>query len=139
MRRREFLNVSAASAALVAMGETSDAMSLGETSKAAAPPAPPLGNGFSRAQFAAWLDEDFEIRSYGSLRRVRAKLTAVEDRFNAPGLEQFSVVFRGSSSLPRGSCWLSRSDGTQFTLHLQGTDSPVMRRANFALLETRHV
>jgi len=94
--------------------------------------------GQALADGAAWLDEDFQIRSYGSLRQVRAKLTAIEDRLSAPGLEQFSVVFRGASSLPRGSCWLSRSDGTQFTLHLRGGASPVVRRANFALLETRH-
>jgi hypothetical protein len=129
MRRREFLTVSAASAALVALGETSGAVAT----------APTVADGFSRAQFAAWLDEDFDIRAHGSLRCVRAKLTAIEDRLTAPGLEQFSVVFRGVSALPRGSCWLSRSDGTQFTLHLQGTKSPLLRRANFALLETRHV
>lgn len=132
MRRREFLSVSAASAALVALGETSDAM-------AAAPTVASGFNGFSRAQFAAWLGEDFDIRACGSLRSVRAKLTAIEDRLAAPGLEQFRVVFRGASSLPRGSCWLSRSDGTQFSLQLQGAASPVLRRANFALLETRHV
>jgi hypothetical protein len=132
MRRREFLTVSAASAALAALGETSGAV-------ATAPTTPTVADGFSRAQFAAWLDEDFDIRAHGSLRCVRAQLTAVEDRLTAPGLEQFSVVFRGVSALPRGSCWLSRSDGTQFTLHLQGTKSPLLRRANFALLETRHV
>jgi len=129
MRRREFLTVSAASAALVALGETSDAMSA----------APIVVNGFSRAQFAAWLNEDFQISSCGSLRSVRAKLTAIENRITAPGLDQFSVVFRGASSLPRGFCWLSRSDGTRFTLQLNGATSPVLRRANFALLETRHV
>lgn len=128
MRRREFLTVSAASGALVALGETGDAMAA----------APIVVNGFSRAQFAAWLNEDFQISSCGSLRSVRAKLTAIEDRSKAPGLEQFSVVFRGVSSLPRGFCWLSRSDGTQFTLHLRGAASPILRRANFALLETRH-
>lgn len=129
MRRREFLTVSAASGALVALGEASGAMAA----------APSVVNGFSRAQFAAWLNEDFQISSCGSLRSVRAKLTAIEDRIKAPGLEQFSVVFRGASPLPRGFCWLSRSDGSQFTLRLQGTTSPVLRRANFALLETRHV
>jgi hypothetical protein len=132
MHRRKFLTVSAASAALAALGETSAVI-------AAAPNVGRRFSGFSRAQFAAWIDQDFHITPYGSLRRVRATLTAVEDRITAPGLEQFSVMFRGASTLPQGPCSLWRADGTHFTLHLQGAPSSVVRRADFALLEARDV
>ena len=129
MRRREFLTVSAASAAMAAAGNGSKAAQVLRTTPA---------EGFSRAQFRSWLDEDFGVTHAGSLRRSRATLIAVDDGPTHGRLEQFSVVFRGSTPMPRGLCWISPPGGAQFMLHLHGTPGTSLRRAHFSLLEARH-
>jgi hypothetical protein len=129
MQRRKFLTASAATATLMAVGKTGNTAGVSPT---------PATNGFSGARFRSWLNEEFRLTSGSSLRSSRATLVAVEDGPARPGLDQFSVVFRGSASLPTGLCWLSRADGTQFMLHLQGAPAATLRHAHFSLLEVRH-
>jgi hypothetical protein len=130
MHRREFLTVSAASAALAAVGGSGNAT--------AASPAAEPGGEFNRTRFRSWLNEEFRLTASDSLRGSRATLIAVEDGPAHAGLDQFSVVFRGGASLPRGLTWLSRSDGTLFLLDLNGAPTGTLRRAHFSLLETQH-
>jgi hypothetical protein len=124
MRRRDFLTTTA-SAAVVAVGATGDAAIL-PTSRT---------NGFNRAQFRSWVNDDFRLSAQSSLRAIRATLTAVDDGPGCRGLEQFSVVFRGAASLPTGLCWVSHTNGAQFMLHLHGLPGGTVRRAHFSLLE----
>ncbi|MGO9930509.1 MAG: DUF6916 family protein [Steroidobacteraceae bacterium] len=130
MQRREFLTASAASAALLAAGSTGSAATVVLPAAGAA--------GFNRARFRSWLNDEFQVTAWGSLRRSRATLAAVDDGPSHAGLEQFSIVFRGSAPLPAGLCWVSHPDA-QFVLHLHGAVGGMQRRAHFSLLEARHV
>jgi hypothetical protein len=114
---------------MVAVGKTGNAAGVWPT---------PAASGFSGARFRSWLNEEFRLTPGDSLRSSRATLVAVEDGPSHAGLEQFSLVFRGGASLPTGLCWLSRADGTQFMLHLQGAPATTLRHAHFSLLEVRH-
>ncbi|HEY0801332.1 MAG TPA: hypothetical protein VGD54_10850 [Steroidobacteraceae bacterium] len=129
MRRREFLSTGAACAALAAAGPGNAAA----VSQADRP------EGFSRAQFRAWLNQEFNLVQAGSLRQSRATLIAVDDAIPHAKLDEFSVLFRGGAAMPGGLCWLSPPNGPQFLLHLHGAPEGSLRRAHFSLLETLYV
>lgn len=130
MQRRKFLTAGAATAGLLAVGETGVARES----------TPGRADGeLTRARWLQWLNDEFRIRAAGSLRGSRARLVAVEPGPNHPGLEQFSAVFRGAGAMPRGLCCVSHGDGTSLTLYLHGASSPALRRASFTLWERSHV
>jgi hypothetical protein len=134
MRRREFLTFSAASGAVAATGSAMGAAAALWDFQGT----PPL----SRAGFLAYLNREFHVSSHGGVRAAVAAMVAVKDGPAHPGLEQFSVLFHGRTSLPTGLCWVTHADGTRFSLYLD--DAPCMgagtlRRATFSLLERRDV
>jgi len=128
MHRREFLATTAASAAMLAVGVagSADAWPCGAS------------NGFNRARFKSWLNREFRLGAQGAPRGFRATLMTVDDGPTHAGLEQFSIVFRGSTALPTGLCRLSPPDGAPFMLHLSGIPGGTLRRAHFSLLEPQH-
>jgi hypothetical protein len=129
MRRREFLTTSVTSATLLGLAGTSVA-GVGPVS---------LPDEFNRTRFRSWLNQEFRIVASGSLRSAPARLVAIDDGPAQAGLNQFSILFKGSEALPRGLCWLSHPDGAHFMLHLDGAPGSGRRRAHFSLLEPRHV
>jgi len=133
MRRREFVTLGAASAAIAAAG-----------AKAAPQPGRDTHEPveFGRARFQSLLTHRFNVSARGSLRAFPATLAAIEDGPAHPGLDQFSLLFRGTASLPQGLCWLSHANGTQFMLHLEVasvSSDQECRRATFSLLQAPHV
>lgn len=138
MQRRDFLTASAATATLVAASAGGHAAAATSSVWSGQPAAR-----VSRARFVAWLNSGFKVAAPGSLRTALATLIEVQDGPVNAGLEQFSVVFRGSSSLPTGQCWLSHEDGSEIPLYLDDAAPGVapgvaLRRATFSLLEQRH-
>jgi len=130
MRRRDFIATSAVSATAAAVGVSAQ--------KAMAFPGSPTKR-LSRATFRSWLGSEFRLSAGSSFRTAVATLVAVDDGPASAGLEQFSVVFGGTTSMPTGLCWISHADGAQFLLHLNGPPDGARRRAHFSLLELHNV